>query len=179
MRAVIAVLTAVVLSGAVAFAATGPSGSGVGGAAAAPREVSLTGTWVLRAADEMRADGARVAAYGPDPGGLLIIDEQGRYSLQIFRRERLRFAAGDKRRGTPEEYAAAALGMSSHIGTVVADAVRGTLTFRIELASYPNWDGTVQTRDFELLGDLLSYRIPTAATGNGTTPISVWQRVGR
>lgn len=177
MKAAVTVLTAVAFSGALAFAAT----SLPRGAAAVPvsREISLTGTWVLRAADEIRADGARVTAYGPDPGGLLIIDEQGRYSLQIFRRDRLRFAAGDKRRGTPDEYAAAALGMSSHIGTVVADVARGTLTFRIELASFPNWDGTVQTRDFELLGDVLSYRVPTAATGNGTTPISVWQRAGR
>lgn len=142
-----------------------------------PTASPLAGTWTLRAADEIRPDGTRAASYGPEPRGLLIIDADGRYSLQIFRVARRKFASGDKRRGTAEEYEDAALGMSSHIGRVAVDSASGLLVFRIELASFPNWDGTEQRRRYELSGNELSYQVPTSATGNGTIPISVWRRV--
>ena len=144
--------------------------------AAAPSATpSLAGTWTLSAADDLKPDGTRVEAYGPHPEGLLFLGEDGRYSLQIFRASRPKFAAGDKRRGTPEEFQAAVLGMSSHYGRYVVDAANGTITFQIERASFPNWDGTQQKRPFQLTGDELSYRVP--ATPDGTIPISVWRRV--
>jgi hypothetical protein len=136
---------------------------------------ALAGTWTLSAADDLRPDGTRVEAYGPSPQGLLFLGEDGRYSLQIFRASRPKFAAGDKRRGTPEEFQAAVLGMSSHYGRYVVDAAQGTITFQIERASYPNWEGTEQKRPFQLKDDELSYRVP--ATPDGTIPISVWRRV--
>jgi hypothetical protein len=138
---------------------------------------SLAGTWTLTAADEIRADGTRVQSYGPDPQGLLIVDEDGRYSLQIFRPDRPKFAAGSKLKGTGAEYEAAVLGMSSHVGRCSIDPASGTLTFRIERASYPNWDGTEQKRKYKLTGDELTYEIPASATGDGTIPRSSWRRV--
>jgi Lipocalin-like domain len=135
---------------------------------------ALVGTWVLTAADDLRPDGARVPAYGADPMGRLTLDAAGRYSVQIFRRGRLRFATGDKRRGSPDEYRDASLGMSSHFGRYVVDAANGTITFHIDAASFANWEGAAQTRPFELNGDELSWRVPAAA--DGTTPISVWRR---
>lgn len=137
----------------------------------------LAGTWILTAADEIQPGGARVHSYGEEPKGLLIVDDSGRYSLQIFRAGRRRFASGDKRRGTPEEYVDAVLGMSSHTGRCFIDPADDMLVFQIELAAYPNWEGTVQRRAYTLSDDLLAYRIPVAASGNGTIPISEWRRV--
>lgn len=136
---------------------------------------SLAGTWTLSAADDIRPDGTRVQAYGANPQGLLILGADRRYSVQIFRAGRARYASGDKRRGTPEEYADSVLGMSSHYGRYVVDPANGTLTFHIELASFPNWEGTAQKRPFQLAGEELSYRVP--ATPEGTVPLSVWRRV--
>jgi hypothetical protein len=48
-------------------------------------EVSLAGTWTLVAADVLHADGTRGPDYGAAPKGLLLIDAQGHYSLQIFK----------------------------------------------------------------------------------------------
>jgi hypothetical protein len=135
---------------------------------------SLAGTWVLSAADDLRPDGTRVQAYGSNPRGLLFLGDDGRYALQIFRSDRPRFTSGDKRRGTPQEYEAAVLGMSTHFGRYVVDATGGTITFQIELASFPNWEGTEQKRPYTLSGDELSYRV--TATPDGTVPISVWRR---
>jgi hypothetical protein len=144
-------------------------------APAARAEVSLAGTWTLVAADVLHADGTRSRDYGAAPKGLLLIDAQGHYSLQIFKAERPHFAAGDKLTGTSAEYQAAVLGSSTHFGTISVEPAAGTLTFKIENASFPNWEGTEQKRTFELNGDELSYRVPPRPDGN--IPISVWRRL--
>ncbi|MEO8277429.1 MAG: lipocalin-like domain-containing protein [Thermoanaerobaculia bacterium] len=141
---------------------------------------ALAGTWVLEAADDLHPDGTRTPGYGLHPQGLLLIDPDGRYSLQIFRDDRPKFAAGDKRKGTPEEFSAAVLGMSSHIGRLSLDSAAGIVTFQIEAASFPNWDATEQKRHYTLEGDRFSYQVPAnaaSAGGSGNIPISVWRRV--
>lgn len=135
----------------------------------------LAGTWTLVAADVIHADGSRTSDFGAAPKGLLLIDPEGRYSLQIFRAERPRFASGDKSKGSAEEYRAAVTGSSTHFGRLDIDPAHHRLTFRIEGASFPNWEGQQQSRQFELKGDVLSYRVPPRADGN--VPVSVWRRV--
>lgn len=133
----------------------------------------LAGTWTLVAADVQRPDGSIERDYGAAPKGRLFIDAQGRYALQIFKAERPRFASADKAAGTVDELRAAVLGSSTHYGTVALED--GQLVFRIEAASFPNWEGTVQRRTFELHGDELRYRVP--ARPDGGIPISVWRRM--
>ena len=60
-----------------------------------PAEASLAGTWTLVAADDLKPDGTRAPAYGPNPQGLLIIEKDGRYALQIYRSDRAKFASGN------------------------------------------------------------------------------------
>lgn len=143
--------------------------------AAAAAEPSLAGTWTLTAADRLQPDGARVRDYGAHPKGRLIIDAEGRYSLQIFDGDRPRVASGDKRTATPEENAGAVLGSSTHYGTVAIDAAAKVLVFRIEGASFANWEGTEQQRKFALTNDSLSYQVPTPRP-DGAIPISEWRR---
>ena len=134
----------------------------------------LAGTWTLTAADRITPAGVREHDYGAAPKGRLIIDGQGRYSLQIFKSERTGFASGDKKRGTAAEYEDAVMGSSTHYGTVSIDAAAHQLVFKIDGAVFKNWEGATQRRAYELKGDTLSYRVPTAPDGN--TPISEWKR---
>ncbi|GAB2918928.1 hypothetical protein GCM10027093_66970 [Paraburkholderia jirisanensis] len=136
---------------------------------------SLAGTWTLVAADVQHPDGSRARDYGAAPKGLLLIDAQGHYSLQIFKAERAPFASADKSAATPDEYKAAVMGSSTHFGTVSVDPVDGTLTFHIQNASFPNWEGQQQKRNYELKGDELSYRVTPRP--NGDVPISIWRRL--
>ncbi|WP_396331673.1 lipocalin-like domain-containing protein [Burkholderia anthina] len=145
------------------------------GAASASAAPSLAGTWTLAAADVEHPDGTRGRDYGADPKGMLLIDASGNYSLQIFKSERPRFASNDKRTGTPEEYREAALGSSTHYGSISMDPAAGTLTFHIRNSSFPNWVGQAQQRRYELKGNELSYRVTPRP--NGDVPISVWRRV--
>ncbi|WP_088926122.1 lipocalin-like domain-containing protein [Burkholderia multivorans] len=135
----------------------------------------LAGTWELVAADVEHPDGTRGPDYGADPSGLLIIDKQGRYSLQIFKSERERFSSGDKASGTPTEYRDAVMGSSTHFGTISINSRERTIVFRIQHASFPNWEGTQQPRTYELKGTEFSYRVTPRP--NGDIPISIWKRL--
>lgn len=143
--------------------------------AATAAEPSLAGTWTLTAADRLKPDGTRARDYGEHPKGRLIIDAQGRYSLQIFDGDRPRVASGDKRTATPDENAGAVLGSSTHYGIVAVDEAAHVLVFRIEGASFANWEGTEQRRKYVLTADTLSYQVPTPRP-DGSIPISEWKR---
>jgi hypothetical protein len=135
----------------------------------------LAGTWTLEAADLIRTDGSVIRDYGDAPKGRLIIDPSGRYSLQIFKYERPRFASADKAAATAAEFRSAVLGSSTHYGQLRMEA--GQLAFHIEGASFPNWEGSVQQREYELKDGVLRYLVPARADGN--VPVSVWRRVSR
>jgi len=158
------------------------SGMSIDGAIAqsASNEIgSLEGTWLMESAYEIRADGTRTTNYGEHPKGLLTVDAEGRYNLQIFRPDRPAFASGDKTRGTPEEYSRAVLGSSTHFGKLSIDPARRQLIFDVEAASFPNWEGKRQVRDYEYKDGLLTYAVPASASGNGTIAYSIWRRAPR
>jgi len=155
------------------------AGLAAGGFVAAQAEelVSLEGTWTMEQAYEIRADGTRTTNYGEHPKGLLTVDHAGRYNLQIFKIDRPVFASGDdKTRGTADEYRAAVLGSSTHFGTVTIDRTRHQLIFSLEAASFPNWEGKRQVRDFTYDNGVLSYAVPPSASAGTTTAYSVWRR---
>jgi hypothetical protein len=137
---------------------------------------SLEGSWVMEQAYEIRTDGTRTTNYGEHPNGLLIIDHTGRYNLQIFKIDRPLFASGDKARGTLDEYSAASIGSSTHFGRLTIDQAKHQLIFDVEGASFPNWEGKRQVRDFTYENGLLSYAVPASASGSGTIAYSIWRR---
>jgi hypothetical protein len=142
-------------------------------AAAAP---SLVGSWTLVRVDNIAKDGSRTPLYGENPEGLLIFSADGRYALQIFRKDRAPFAASDKSKGTADEYKAAALGSNAHFGRFRIDG--GKLVFHIERASFPNWDGTEQARGFTVQGDELIYTVPAPTSGSAVHGEVAWKRAG-
>ena len=135
----------------------------------------LQGTWTLVAADKVLPDGETARDYGEQPKGRLVIDAQGRYSLQIFKSERSRFASDSKADGSVDEFRSAVMGSSTHYGTVTIDEQAQVLVFAIEGSSFPNWEGTTQRRQYQLDGNALRYKVPPRA--DGSIPISVWRRL--
>jgi hypothetical protein len=134
----------------------------------------IVGAWVLTAADKLLPDGTRVADYGPNPHGLCVFTSDGRYSLQIYRSDRLKFASGDKSNGTPEEYRDASLGMSVGYGRYEVDPAKHTITFHREGNAFANSEGTTGVDPYELKGDTLSWKVATRK--DGSTPITVLRR---
>jgi hypothetical protein len=134
----------------------------------------VVGTWILARADKLLPDGTRVEDYGANPHGQVIFTQDGYYSVQIYRTERVKFASGDKLKGTPEEYKAASLDMSIHFGRYTVDPSKNTITFRMDRSSFPNQDDTVAVRTYEMKGDELSWKV--APRPDGSIPITVLRR---
>lgn len=138
--------------------------------------LSLRGTWVMDSAYEIRADGSRITTYGEHPDGLMMVDDAGRYSVQIFRPDRHDFKSGDKSNADADEYREAVIGSSTHFGRVRVDPAAQRLIFEVKAASFPNWQGKTQVRDYTYASGVLTYRVPASASGNGTVAYSTWRK---
>lgn len=141
------------------------------------REAPLAGAWTLVSVDNILPDGTRIQPYGPNPEGLLLLDQSGRYAIQIYRPDRPRFASNDKSRATAEENQMAVRGSNCHFGRYEVDMEGRTLRFGIEHASFPNWEGTEQRRSFVLNGDELTYTVRTTTTGGAEVGEVTWKRL--
>ena len=137
------------------------------------RNPSLVGTWTLVAADKEFPDGRRSHEYGEHPKGRMMIDEKGRYSIQIFQPELPDFAANESE-PTPKEYRDAMEAASTHYGQITVDWANHVLHIAIDEALYPNLRGSAQMRSFQFDGEVLSYRIPPSP--EGIVRFSVWRR---
>ena len=142
------------------------------GIASAQSASQLVGTWTLVSNVNTAADGSKNYPFTEKAQGLLIFDAGGRYSLQICRPDRAKFASGVRDKGTAEEYQASVHGCNPHWGRyAVAD---GAITFMIEQAMFPNWTSLQQKRSFTVKGDELTYIVPAASSG-GVSEIK-WRR---
>jgi len=140
------------------------------------RDTSLVGTWTLVSVDGISADGNRAHVFGTRPAGIAMFDAAGRYSIQIVTTDRPKFASNDRWNGTPEENQAFVRGSNPHWGRYSVNDTDHTITFQIEHASYPNWEGTQQIRHFTLIGYVLKYIVPATASSGGRINETVWQR---
>jgi len=135
---------------------------------------SLVGTWILTGADKILPNGKQVSDYGDDPHGLAIFTADGRYAIEIFRSSRKKFASNDRATGTPEEYKDALMSTSVHFGTYTVDPTKSAITFKVDRASFPNWDDTTRVANFTLAGDALTWRSPPRP--DGSIPVTILKR---
>lgn len=140
------------------------------------QDTSLVGTWTLVSVDSISADGNRAQVFGAHPAGIAMFDAAGRYSIQIITTGRPKFASNDRANGTPEENQAFVRGSNPHWGRYSVNDTDHTITFQIEHAAYPNWEGTQQIRRFTLIGRVLKYVVSATANSSGRTNETVWQR---
>jgi len=134
-------------------------------------------TYKLLVVDNIAKDGSRIHLYGPDPQGLLMFDNGGRYMMEIYNNARPKFAANDKSKGTDQENREAIQGSNAHFGQYEIDDSLHIITFLIKNASYPNWEGTARKSPYMIHGDTLKYVVQSPTTGTGVTGEVVWLRV--
>lgn len=68
-------------------------------------------------------------------------------------------------------------GSNSHFGHYTMDESEHTITFVVDNAFYPNWEGTVQKRSYTCSGDTLSYVVTHTTQGGGAVVAEVtWRR---
>ena len=143
---------------------------------AIPDSTELTGLWTLVTVENINPDGSKTLPYGISPKGLLVFDKSGNYAIQILKTSRPKIAAGDKNKATPEENAALVQGNNSHFGSFKVNKASKTITFHVEDAFYPNWEGTIQERTYTLSNSELKYVVTNTTNGGNITAVVIWKR---
>jgi hypothetical protein len=134
----------------------------------------VVGTWTMVSNVNMRPDGSRFEALGPNPRGVFILDANGHFALTVIGEARQKFASNSRLEGTADENKSAVHGAIAYFGTYTVNEADHTLTFHIERCTFPNWDGTEQKRLVTVTGDEMKYT-NTAASGGGKAEL-VWKR---
>jgi len=129
----------------------------------------LVGAWTVVSSTTKLPNGN--PAWGSNPKGLYIFTDNGRYSSHILRSDRPKFASNNRATGTPEENKAAVLGNSSNYGTYSVNEANKTFTIRFEGSSFPNLEGTEQTRPFTISGDELTVTNPSPSVGGSPSQL--------
>jgi len=129
----------------------------------------LVGTWTFISSTTKLPDGSPL--WGASPKGLTIFTENGRFVDVIVRSDREKFASNNRLRGTSEENKATAQGTISVFGTYTVDEAGKSYTAYIEGSSYPNLEGTVQTRPFTISGDELTFTNPAPTSGQPSSQL--------
>jgi len=132
----------------------------------------LVGAWTLAAVYDQGADGTKNDAWGHGVQGSLMLGPTDRFSYFVVGANREK--TGNDPRNSP---AGPFLG---YYGSYAADESAKTLTFHIEHATFPQWDGINRTAHIELLtGDEL--RIANSAVHDpklgDIVPHLDWQRI--
>jgi len=142
-------------------------------------DTSFVGAWRLVTFEFQKDDGSIIYPFGREAQGSIIYTESGRYSAQLMRRDRPRFAIPDQMQGTAEEIDAGFKGCISYFGSYTIDEENNFIIHRVEGSLFPNMEGTNQIRLFEKSANQLTLRTPPfKLDGNTAVGILQWERIG-
>lgn len=135
---------------------------------------SLVGTWTLVSFTTER-DGNKIDVLGPNPKGLMMLDDSGRFLIMNRSSGLPKFVSNNRATGTPEENKAVVQRSIAYFDTYSVSEADKTIIFRLEASTFPNWDGQEQKRPFTVANDELKW---TAAAGSAGGPgYLTWKRV--
>jgi hypothetical protein len=127
-----------------------PAGAAAAQPAAGLKE-QIVGSWNFVVAEVTAPDGNKSFPFGETPKGILIFTADGRFAQIHVAGDVPRIASNNRLTGTPEEYAEIMRRSLSVFGSYTVDEANKTVTYNIVSASFPNWQGEVQTRSIEKL----------------------------
>ena len=143
--------------------------------ASAQSAIDVVGTWTL-VSSVTESDGVKTDQFGAGAKGMMVLDATGHFMLTIIGPDLPKFGSNNRAGGTPEENKAVMSKSIAMIGDYSVNASEKTLTFKVESATFPNWNGTEQKRLLSPIdGGVLKYITPTASSGGVGTV--TWKRV--
>jgi len=142
-------------------------------------DTSFIGAWRLVTFEFQKDDGSIIYPFGREAQGSIIYTETGRYSAQLMRRDRPRFAVPDQMKGTAAEIDAGFKGCISYFGSYTIDEENNFIIHRVEGSLFPNMEGSNQIRLFERATNGLTLRTPPFNL-DGVIAIGIlqWERIG-
>ena len=153
------------------------SGTAVAQAGKSLRE-RLVGTWSFVIAEISAADGNKTLPFGDKPKGQLIFTDDGHFSQVHVSSGLPRIASNNRLAGTDDDNRAIVQGTLALFGTYTVDEAKKTLTFNITASTFPNQEGTSQTRTIDLLtDDEFRNTNPAAARSGPAVAANIYKRV--
>jgi hypothetical protein len=136
----------------------------------------LVGTWKLVSSHNVRSDGSKLDASGPNPKGIVIYTSDGHFVFVNTRSDLPKFASNSRDRGTPEEYKAVVQGSLAYFGTYSVNEADKVISVQIEGSTFANMIGRPDVKRIitSLTADELKFTNP-APTSGGTLEL-VWKR---
>ena len=139
---------------------------------------SILGAWRLVSFEFRKEDGGVTYPFGKEARGSFIYTESGRFSGQLMRIDRPKFAIADQMQGTFEEIEASYKGSISYFGTYEVDDENGVIVHYVEGSIFPNMEGTEQRRFYELTENRLQLQTPPfTAGGERVVGVIEWERI--
>ena len=157
------------------FAVFLAAGLWVGSAAAQPAKSmreQIVGTWQFVIAEITTADGKKTLPFGDHPKGMLIFTSDGHFSQVHVSGGLPRIASNNRLAGTDADNKAIVQGTLALFGTYTVDEQKKTLTFNIQASTYPNAEGTAQTRTIDRLTETEFRNTNPGAARDGPTMAS-------
>jgi hypothetical protein len=140
------------------------------------QENKVIGTWRMMSAT-IDPDGKKIAAYREKPNGLLVFTSDMHFVEVLTDAEIPRFASNARGKATDDENRAAMSRSIGFFGTYTVDEKGEFSGNRVEGATFPNWVGSVRTRDdlsLVVAGDRMTERFRRP---EGTEIRIEWRRV--
>jgi hypothetical protein len=134
----------------------------------------VVGTWTL-VSSVTELGGKKTDQFGPGANGMMRLDAEGRFMLTIIGANLPKFASNNRATGTPEENMAVVAKSIALFGTYSTNPGEKTLTFKIESATFPNWNATEQKRSIVTASASELKYITASASGGGTATVT-WKR---
>lgn len=126
----------------------------------------VSGAWTLTSGAEQMPDGSKKV---PWAAGNLILTPSGHFSFFVF--------AADRKAEGPADPRVPAGPMVAYYGTFTADDATKTLTYHIETASAPAFNGVTRDQHVTVTADtLITKGAPVKTPQGDITPINEWRR---
>lgn len=136
----------------------------------------IVGTWQMTSAT-IDPSGKNIPAYGERPNGLLVFTPDMHFVEVLTDADIPRFASNARGEGTDAENRAAMSRSIGFFGTYTVDETGEFSGNRVEGATFPNWVGSVRTRNdlsMVVVGDRMTERFRRP---EGTEIRIEWRRV--
>lgn len=134
---------------------------------------SLVGTWRLASWQTLSDNDSVLYPYGDDALGTLIYTDDGEVSLTLAFNKRDTLPTDDRSKIDAESARKAYNSYFAYTGNYQLDTVAKKVVHQITISLLPNWQGTSQTRNFELFKDSL---VLSADRVGGKYHLLQWKR---
>ena len=139
--------------------------------------VSIVGAWNLVSFKTQKENEKAIYPFGRNARGSIIYTDSGRFSVQIMRSNRPKFASGDQLKGTAEEIKASYGGCVSYYGSYEFDKKNGFVIHHVEGSLFPNWEGLGLKRFFKLSRNRLTLTATAFEEGIRYVATLIWERI--